>query len=456
MIAVALCGSALRSVWRYDDPDVAEFDRSRQGQFDFHNGVYFPARAFVDGVSPYGEDFANRYPVTRPLPLMSPLVLVLHSPLALLPVQTAEVVYFAINVVLLTCLAWLCVNWLPEGERRFTWWLVSLLLIVASRAGHSTLFTGYLTVELVCGTLLALTAAHSRPWVSAIGVAVTSCKPTYAIPLFLLMLARGDWRAACRGLALSIIGAILALARLLLTATPQQLWLDIQHGQTAHMADSYELPVNTWTRIDLLAVVAKWMEWAPGELTHLVVMVFLLPLPAIALWQLKRAGSNPAAAGLSSSIIAVSILSTLYHHVYDALLLFPAVMGLALGECSMQRGSRRVQWLTAALLLFVAWNYAGSEIMVKATGVSGLPLRVLTSAGPIALAAAWLALCLLPFLGRRAPVWRSPEPVSSPIEVNSEPALRPSSAGVTLPKGMSNFTRPWSNGKKHATLRTSN
>lgn len=404
LLALALCGSAIRSVLRYDDPDVAEFDRSRQGQFDFHNGLYFPALAFIEGTSPYGEAFAKRYPVTRPLPLMSPLVLILHAPLAMLPVQIAEVLYFAINGLLLTALAWLCVNWLAVGERRITWWLVSLFLIVASRAGHTTLFTGYLTVELVCGALLALATAQSRPWLSALGVAVTSCKPTYAIPLFLLMLARGDGRAAWRGLGLSIVGAVIAVARLLLCATPQQLWQDIQHGQSAHMTDSYELPVNTWTRIDLLAVVAKWMEWAPGELTHLVVMVCLLPLPALALWQLRRAGSDRVPAGLSSSIIAVSILSTLYHHVYDALLVFPAVMGLALGERSMQRGSRTIQVVTAALLLFVAWNYPGSEIAVKATGVSGMSLRLLTSTGPIALTAAWVALCLLPFTRRSRPV----------------------------------------------------
>ena len=416
MIALALSGSAARSWLRYDDPDVAAFDRAHQGQFDFHNGVYFPARAFVEGVSPYGEEFARNYPVTRPLPLMSPLVLVLHAPLALLPVTAAELVYFAVNIFLLMCLAWFCVAWLPAGDRRTTWWLVALLLIVASRSGHTTLYTGYLTAELVCGTLLALSTARSSPWTSAAGVALTSCKPTYAIPLFLLMVARGDHAAAWRGLALSIIGATLAVGRLLLQATPRQLWLDVQHGQTAHMADSYELPVNTWTRIDLLAVVAKWFKWAPSELTHLIVMALLLPLPAIALWQLRRANSNQVAAGLSSGLIAVSIAATLYHHVYDALILFPAAFGLLLSEPSMRRGRRGLQLITAALLLFVTWNYAGSDLAVRALGISGTSLKMLTSTGPIALAAAWLALCLLPFINRTAASQPRVATGSTPVE----------------------------------------
>ncbi|MGN6136072.1 MAG: glycosyltransferase family 87 protein [Aureliella sp.] len=405
-IALALAGSAARSIRSYDAPMVAEFDRARAGQFDFHNGIYFPALAFVEGVSPYGERFADLYPVTRPLPLMSPLVLVLHAPLAAMPVRAAEIVYFAINSLLMAALAWMCVAWLPPGTRRTLWWLASLLLIVASRSGHTTLFTGYLTTEMVCGTLLALACAARRPWLSAVGVALTSCKPTYAIPLFLLMIARGDHRAAWRGLGLSIVGAGLGAGRLLLAATPAQLWADIQHGQAAHMSDSYELPVNTWTRIDLLAVIAKWLEWAPSEAIHLVVMVLLLPLPALALWQLKRARADERAAGLSSSLIAVSIVATLYHHVYDALLVFPAIFGLWLSEPSTQRGSRNLRVVIAGLLLFVTWNYAGSDLAVRVTGVSGLPLKLLTSTGPIALAAAWLALCGLPFLNKARPADR--------------------------------------------------
>lgn len=408
LVVLAVGLTAARSVKRYDDPQTAAFDSSRQGQFDFHNGIYFPAVAYLDGISPYGQQFADEYPVTRPLPLMSPLVVLLHAPLALLRVRTAEILYFGINMLLLAAIAWLSVNWIPDRTARSVWFLIALLLVVASRAGHTTLLTGYLTAEMVGGALLALATAQTRPWLSAIGVAITSCKPTYAIPLFLLMIARGDQRAAWRGLGLSIAGAVIALTPLLLHEAPQQFWQDLQHGQAAHMADSYELPVNTWTRIDLLAVIAKWMNWAPSEPAHLAVMVLLLPLPALALWRLRRIDSDHFPAGLSSGIIAVSMLATLYHHVYDALLLFPAIAGLALGEASTRRWSRAVRLLIAGLLLFVAWNYPSSELAVKLTGISGTQLRLLTSTGPIALSTAWVAICLLPFLPRARRAKRHP------------------------------------------------
>ncbi|MCC6509456.1 MAG: DUF2029 domain-containing protein [Pirellulaceae bacterium] len=402
LIVAAISLSAARSIWRYDAPEIAEFDRSRQGQFDFHNGVYFPARAFIDGVSPYGDSFSQQYPVTRPLPLMSPLLLVLHAPLAMLPVRAAECLYFTFNVGLLMVIAWLGVHWLANAQQRITWFLIALLLITASRAGHTTLFTGYLTPLMVVGTLLAVSFSKSNPWLAAMGVALTSCKPTYAIPLFLLLLARGDGRAAWRGLGMSIVCAVVAVGRLLLVATPTQLWADIQHGQSAHMSDSYELPINTWTRIDSLALVAKWAQWAPGEVTHLVVMTLLLPLPALALWRVQFIRDSQYAAGLSSGLIAVSILSTLYHHVYDALLLFPIACGLWLGEPSTLRGTRTIRMIVAALLLMVAWNYPSSELFIKSGGtLSEETRRMITSTGPVALTAAWLGMCALPWLSRQ-------------------------------------------------------
>ncbi len=102
--------------WRYDDPDVAEFDRSRQGQFDFHNGVYFPSKAYIDGVSPYGLSF-RALPGYAAVASDVTLVLLLHAPLAVMPVRMAEIVYFVINCALLGCLGWYCVHWLPAQTR---------------------------------------------------------------------------------------------------------------------------------------------------------------------------------------------------------------------------------------------------------------------------------------------------------------------------------------------------
>ncbi len=400
LFTLAVFGSLGRSILHYDEPDVALFEWSNQGQFDFHNGVYFPSKAFLQGVNPYSERFVEKYPVTRPLPLLSPWTLLLHAPLALLPVQVAELIFFLINVGLCIAVAWFATQWMPLGEARTRWFLIACVLVVGSRSGHTTLFTGYATAELVVGTFVALTYAVNKPWLSAVGVCIASCKPTYAIPLFLLMVARGDHIAAWRGVLLSVIGAMLAVGRLLLVSSPGQFIEAFIHGQSQHMADEYELPVNTWTRVDVLSWIAKWCRIAPSELVHLVVMVFLLLLPALALWHIRRLTRDQSAAGLSSGVIAVSILATIYHHVYDAMLVFPVVIGLFANHPDLARGKKLMRWTIAGLMLFVTWNYLGSELAIRRLHITGDTLLLVASTGPIALTAAWLSLCALPFLAR--------------------------------------------------------
>ncbi len=125
-------------------------------------------------------------------------------------------------------------------------------------------------------------------------------------------------------------------------------------------------------------------------------MVFLLAIPALALWRLQFVKHHQYAAGLSSGLMAVSMLATLYHHVYDALLLFPARL-----------------WVDTLRTKYRAWFAASATGLGSFAAVGGLELprfrdvsqasaaqrqqhRMLTSIGPVAMTAAWLGLCALP------------------------------------------------------------
>jgi hypothetical protein len=123
-----------------------------------------------------------------------------------------------------------------------------------------------------------------------------------------------------------------------------------------------------------------------------------LALPALALWRLQFVPHQATAAGLSSGLMAVSMLATLYHHVYDALLIFPAAFGLILCEPSTLRGSARLRLILALLLLLVAWNYPSSEVFLNLAPLNEMQRRMLTSTGPVAMTAAWLGFCALPWL----------------------------------------------------------
>ena len=70
--------TAARIVAKHQTP--GPFNPAAQGYCDFHNGVYFPSLAFINGFSPYSQEFAQSYPVERSMPFYSPFVLALHSP----------------------------------------------------------------------------------------------------------------------------------------------------------------------------------------------------------------------------------------------------------------------------------------------------------------------------------------------------------------------------------------
>src|SRR5262249_54570822 len=61
------------------------------------------------------------------------------------------------------------------------------------------------------GALAAMSFARSRPWLAAVGLAVASIKPTFGVPLAILLFARRDFKTAIVGSALSIAAALVGL-----------------------------------------------------------------------------------------------------------------------------------------------------------------------------------------------------------------------------------------------------
>ncbi len=196
-----------RTVRRYQPP--GKFDTANQGYCDFHNGIYYPALAWREGVNPYGQYYADNYPVDRQIPAFSPIVLALHAPLTWLPLRAAEVVYFLLSTGLLFSSARLLAISIQPRSVSTSWsttlWIASLLAL--SRPGHVTLFNGYFTWELAWGTLMAVHYGKTRPTWAAVGLMLAAGKPTYALPLGFLLLCRGHFRTVVLGTALSIVGA---------------------------------------------------------------------------------------------------------------------------------------------------------------------------------------------------------------------------------------------------------
>ena len=270
-------------------------------------------------------------------------------------------------------------------------WLAAYLF--ASRGGHTTLFNGYFTPILVFGTLLSLSVADRKPWLAALGVMLAASKPNYAIPLGLILLARGNIKTLTLGVGMSFLGAIIPAWWIASHSSWTGLLETIRQGQSAHMADARELPINTWTRIDLNAIIAKWLQADPSEGIQLLAMCGWMLIPCYFLWKLRRQGDREGVTTLSGLIGVLAMLVSLYHQVYDALLLIAVVVAIAIPSGVFANWKLPQRILFGLLISTPWWNYFGSEMVMKFIHADGIPLKILTSLGAFALASSLAIAC---------------------------------------------------------------
>jgi Glycosyltransferase family 87 len=391
MLVLLTSATIYRTVKQYQPPLQGAFDQSRQGMCDFHNGVFYPSRAWLDGVSPYGLKYSEQYPVPHPVPPFTPSTLLLHAPLAMLPVRAAEILYFTLTFVLIGAFASLCLR-LSNAENTWTQWLVLFNLMLFSRSGHTTLFTCYLTMEMVIGTVVVFHYGEKRPWLAALGFIFAAAKPQHAIPIVLLMLFRGHWRATVLGVIGTTLLSLIAIGWLVANDSWGSLLQGLLDAQTTHLENDFENPATNWTRIDLLALIAKWSNWIPSSVAHLMIM---LPLIAPALWLVSKLErhhpESNGAADLMGLICGLSVLVSVYHHHYDILLLCVPLTGLLVGRRLMlQRQSATTKWSLLILSGFPLINYASSDLFIRIANVPPEAFKLLTSVNPIFLTVAYV------------------------------------------------------------------
>ncbi|WP_182865892.1 glycosyltransferase family 87 protein [Stieleria mannarensis] len=402
-LGVAL--TAIRTVSRYQTPGSR--DLSTQGMCDFHNGLYFPATALLAGKSPYGQQYADEYPVSRQIPFFSPIILVLHAPLTFLPLPVADVLYFSISLVLVVLLAMLSAA-AARVDRRVGWIAGIAAAMVFSRSGHISLYNGYFTIELALATIAAIHFARHRPLVAALALAIVSAKPTFILPLGFLMLARGNFKALLIGAAISVVGAGLPMTYLAyhegirasgsvdMAAGFEKLVDDIATAQEIHMNTPGESPVESWTRLDALATVCKWTGSDPGSAVQLAAMMLILAWPMWILYQRQRSELDDGIVGGTGCLIVVATLTSLYHQSYDALIVVAPILGLLLANTDFWMSvSPSIRGVLGALLVFPAFNYLSTRSFLSRLDLGELGFNVITSLSGVALMVALVMTCVL-------------------------------------------------------------
>lgn len=370
----------------------AHGDPGRWAMTDFRDTLYYPAVAMIAGTNPWSAQLADDYPVQRPLPPYGPAVVLLHWPLGFLSVPAAEIAYFALTIALtaVTALVALRAGGFEAGLSAV---LTTTSLLLLSRPGHQNLLLGQSTLEVVLGCYLALVYGGRRPGLAALGIVLASMKPQFAIPLVLLLLARGDWRATAGGV---VATGVLSLGTLLLAAGADgpATWLAaIGRSNTTVSAAAL-----AWTRIDVGFFVRHVLAF-PGR-AELVAAVTVL---ALGLWAFRRSiVTEPTTEPprLADVLACLTILLPLYHIAYDTLLL---TLPLVAFVGAARRLPTRTHAVLGLLLLVPFVNFLSAHTIVSHL-VPGEPMwRLVTATNALALLAALLLCAWLASTSPRAP-----------------------------------------------------
>jgi len=263
-------------------------------------------------------------------------------------------------------------------------------LLVLSRPGQSTLFLGQYTVTVCLGVCTALLWARSRPWLAAVGIAVSALKPTFGVPLMVLLLARGDWRPVLGGVAIASALALVPAAAIGASRAGLRGWVELlADNQRAFAARDLFATDTSVTRIDAASLVGRLTGGEIGSALEPWLAIAMLAAAAVVLARLDRAPDSTATerGRLSVAIICVTIVACVYHQGYDALLLALPLIAL-LAAPIRDRGG----WLVIALLAVPLVNYASTFWLVQRLGLAGGAWTAVTSVNAAAILVAWLLL----------------------------------------------------------------
>jgi hypothetical protein len=264
---------------------------------------------------------------------------------------------------------------------------------------------GQMVLQVVLGTVVALHYARRRPWLAGLGLAVATLKPSFGGPLALLMLARRDYRAVAAGFVLGALGAALGAGVIVArTGEASGLLTAALVNDAAFETDPVANPLTSPLRIDAAVTLAKSLNWSPAATVKTAITTLSMLLAMLVLLRCPKPDAEAGADDCSAVLICVTVLTALYHILYDALLLSLPVVALAVGRPAVWRaGSAWVRWGLWIILMVTAFNLLGTNTALRwFEAQHGLTAwRLATMSHSLLLLLAW-AGCLIWLLLSRA------------------------------------------------------
>lgn len=357
---------------------------------DFRASVYFPAVTFLNGENPYNPaQFLARHPTEGMFPLYLPAFLLIDLPFGFMEYNHAAVAFFVCTIALTLAVAFMAVRMsgLPTSAALL---LTVASLMILSRPGHMNLLLGQATLLFVIGVYLAIDKAQNSPAWGGLGIVLACLKPTFGVPLFLLMLAQKRFRAILYAIG---IGALVNLPPLIILTHRSGGLPPFFHSLVANYGawgkDRDIDPLTSTLLVNASGVISRLAHRPLGFPAQALVMLALLGVAAAALHTLALENSQEARV-LTATIVALATLTATHHQPYDLLLLTLPCVALLGHRLPRVFYAPRLYWPVTGLLAILAFNYVATFSGIKGLGLSGLAHRLVIEVNPIALLALFI------------------------------------------------------------------
>lgn len=355
---------------------------------DFKSTVYYPARAYADGVNPYdAEQYLARYPAPEPVRLYPPAMFLVFRPFAALPLEAAMRLQAVLTLVLSGLLAYVSLRLarVPASPAAV---LLVWGLVLLSRPGQWNLLQGQITLLVVLGVYAALASGRASPMIAGAGLALSLLKPNFGLPVAALMLARGNYAGLAIGGGLAGILNLAAVASLaeqtgglyefgrLFLGTGDQLRFSAKLGT--------ELSVF---RVDGAGLITRLFGVPLGAVASLLTAAVILGLVMAGLRRRRQSlAADGPPDGALAGLLCCAVLISMYHIGYDLLLLTWPFVALVKDLRTSPRLEPARRWIQAGLLALLAFNYVTTFSVLGALEAERVLFLIVASLNGAALA----------------------------------------------------------------------
>jgi len=348
---------------------------------DFYATAYNSARAVLEGQSPYSVGY----------PPFAPSHLLFHLPFALLSPRAAAIAYFLFTALLTIPLAQLALA-LVRVKSDPARVLLLAAAILLSRPGHWTLLVGQLSIVLSIAAYSTLLFGAARPMLAGWALSAAMFKPTWGVPLALLLWAWGRRKAAALGLALTALVNLPLLAFLI--AREGGLRQFIAAALSAYQGfETFVDPLTAKGRTDATSLISRFIGVPLSGPEQILLTAVILLLSIAALRSLARRATYPADA-LAVGIICLATSLVGYHQGYDLVLLAAPFLAAAM-PISSSWIPPRLRLAVLILFSILALNWISTESVIAALRPSRDLLLVMTSVNGLCVALLFLAYLAL-------------------------------------------------------------